>query len=232
MPSPYPASFDDELGIGRLEGDLSFTDPANLPGADATAIDGVTVTGVPGVGDLITATAATTATWQAPAAPPPALGSPVVRGPFTILFNDAGLNAGITFYTPAVGDLLLDAWLEMDVLFDGTTPTFDFGPGGTGLFNATSASLGLNGGVDSGADILHGGFPGNTGTGYNNSLMTAAANFAGGLAGYYTSYGRFLTATPLKVWVSQDGTQGGAAIGGTAGAARLYIVTATPVALP
>ena len=66
MPNPYPTRIDDETGTARLEGDQTFTDPANQPGdgGNAAAIDGVTVTGVPGVGDIIVATAATTATWQ------------------------------------------------------------------------------------------------------------------------------------------------------------------------
>lgn len=232
MPSPYPASFDDELGIGRLEGDLSFTDPANLPGADATAIDGVTVTGVPGVGDLITATAATTATWQAPAAPPPALGSPVVRGPFTILFNDAGLNAGITFYTPTVGDLLLDVAVFIDTVFDGTTPKGDIGSGvGTnaGLFAVSGFGL-IRGDMakiaPAGAGLSVSADPGGTW-----AVGSAAATFSTG-TGLAPVPAIFTAADPLLLWMTQDGTQGGAAIGGTAGAARLYIVTATPVALP
>ena len=147
-------------------------------------------------------------------------------------FNTAGLTAGVTLFTPAVGDILLDAWIEVDTAFDGTTPLADVGTfvgTNNGLF-ATCAASGLP--VDlSVADSETGG------TGYLWNAATSFANLPlGGMAfgnsgSNRVAPGKFSAANPLKLVVSQTGAKGGTAIGGAAGAARVYVVTATPVSL-
>ena len=190
MGNPYPAAFDDELGIGRLEGELTFTDVANQPGGST-------------------------------------LGAAILRGPFSFAFDDAGLEDGLEFSTPTVGDIILDVFVVVDIAFDGTTPKLDYGTGvgtNTGLLNAfTGISFA------SGADDERGGTGLLIGGSSTNSPTSLAAS--GGYYGIGHPEGIVTAANPLKVWVSQDGQKGGAAAGSTAGAARLYIVTATPVAL-
>jgi len=187
------------------------------------SVGGVSVSGTPSVGQVPTATSATTATWQAGGG-----GSQtVVRGPLSFAFNTAGLANGVTVYTPTVNDLLLDAWIEIDTAFDGTTPKGDIGTfvGTTsGLFASVSALV----------DISHADVE-TAGTGVRVNLVTSAAMSLVMAPLVFGSAARpaparFTATNPLLLVVSQDGTKGGAAIGGTAGAGRLYIVTATPVA--
>ena len=147
-------------------------------------------------------------------------GASVVRGPFTINYDDANLNNGIAFYTPAVGDFLLDIRVIVDTVFDGTTPKIDVSATATGIFAALAGSF-LEGSV---ADASTVGLL--IGAAYND--LIGAGAYANVLS---ASLNPFLTADPLKVWASQDGLKGGTAVGGTAGVARIYIVTATPVAL-
>lgn len=65
---------------------------------------------------------------------------------FPFAFDTPGLLTGYEVHTPAVGDILLDAWVEIDEAWDGTTPSADVGTftaGHTGWFNT------LSGGADS-----------------------------------------------------------------------------------
>lgn len=143
---------------------------------------------------------------------------PVVRGPFSFTFDTPGLEDGIEFYTPTVGDVLLDVWVMMDTLFDGTTPKGSVGnaSGSTaGLFFGGDKILGI-------ASVARGDglqSPDN----FNSWRDWTGYNGSGGPA-------EITAADPLVFWATQDGLRGGTAIGGTTGAARLYIVTATPVA--
>lgn len=158
-------------------------------------------------------------------------GAAIVRGPFLFAFNTPGLNDGVTVYTPAANEILLDAWVEQDTQWDGTTPTFDVGTfdgvdqGVFGIFGIGVTDLSLIA-ADSvsnwGSDVL-------AGAALNKleSVSNAAGNNAIRLAP-----ARFSTAHPLKLVVSQNGHKGGTAVDSAAGASRLYIVTATPVALP
>lgn len=147
-----------------------------------------------------------------------------VHGPFPFAFNTPGLNNGVNFYTPTVGDLLLDAWIEVTTAFNGTTPNGDIGTyvgTSSGLF-AVGAPIPLTGADSEGAG---GGLLVNLGAYMNPSLVGASASMNKRVAP-----ARFTAANPLKLVISQTGLKGGAAIGGTAGAVNLYIVTGTPVA--
>ena len=78
-------------------------------------------------------------------------GAAVIRHfPFT--FASSGLfTTGTQLYTPSAGDILLDAWVEIDTIFNGTNPFFDLGTfvsgATTGLWDdgASKTSLGFMG---------------------------------------------------------------------------------------
>lgn len=152
----------------------------------------------------------------------------VRKFPFT--FATAGLLTGATVYTPTIGDILLNAWLEVDTAWDGTTPFGDFGG-----FQANFGWLGNEKGPKDmtiadtheqwGDELLTedngaGNAPGDMLMGWLDSL-TSQAWFRGVPA-------KFRTATPVKVCVSQNGQSTGADPGAMQGAAILYLVTATP----
>lgn len=154
-------------------------------------------------------------------------GAAIVRGPFDIAFDDAGLNDGIAFYTPTVDDILLDAWIEVDTAFDGTTPKADIGTGvnsTSGLFSQAGTFPDLSS-ADNDGSAGEGVLINDSG---NVPLSVAAAIQS---SAYRIVPAKFITAAPLKVWVSQNGAIGGTAIGGAAGAGRVFIVTATPLAI-
>lgn len=170
---------------------------------------------------------------------------------FPFAFDTPGLLTGATLYTPTIGDVLLNAWVEIDTPWNGTTPLGDLGPFTTG--NAGVYLSSINGPLD--MTIADG-----IGAGWGNSVLNggqasslsdvSALQVAAGLLitdaglnpvslavnGTSTpSFGsrempvRFVTADPLKFCVSQDGTNTGADPGATQGAAVLFLVTATPV---
>ena len=166
-------------------------------------------------------------------------GSPIVRK-FPFGFDTPNLLTGATVYTPTVGDILLDAWIEIDSAWNGTTPFGDFGPfinGNTGLFangpdlpapcdmtmadsepldTGLLSALGLGGGLDyvqnTVLSYVNAG-PSHGQTGSGTRLMPL----------------KFTAANPIKVCVSQDGTNTGADPGSSQGSAVLYLVTVTPV---
>jgi len=150
------------------------------------------------------------------------LPAPVVRK-FPFAFNTPNLLTGVEIYTPTVGDILLDAWLQIDTSWDGTSPMFDFGSfvgGNPGFYGGGNVPMNVGSGQDS-----------DPGTGFkighaNNDLLIQDVP---GLANQRIVPGIFTTADPLKVVVSQNGTPTGDDPGGTQGAAILYIVTVTPV---
>jgi hypothetical protein len=152
-------------------------------------------------------------------------GAPAVRK-FPFAFDTPGLLTGATVYTPTVGDLLLDLWIEIDTTWDGTTPLCDVGMfiganrgwfayNGSGAVNMALTADSTNG---FGYGVLSGG------------PVSLAQNLAlsGAYGGNRQLPARFTIADPVKVVVSQDGTNTGANPGSTQGAAVLYVVTATP----
>ena len=196
-------------------------------------------------------------------------GSPIVRK-FPFAYNTSGILTGASLYTPSVGDLLMDAWIEIGTAWNGTSPLGDFGQyiGGEGLLQVVFGNVmsqlslpTLAACLDmTNADAFQGNDPGllrgdqlgslrDVYTLYNvfNTFITGTT-LAGGvgnpdfrLANYPTvpttsvmdlgdriPY-KFTNTDPIKVCVSQDGTNTGANPGATQGAAVLYLVTATPV---
>jgi hypothetical protein len=171
-------------------------------------------------------------------------GAPIVRK-FPFAHDTPGLLTGAALYTPTIGDILIDAWIEIDTAWDGTTPKGDVGTfvAGNSLgwwaynpgrpFSLTVADAN----VWSPTGPL-GSFAGGTHTPVEPPLGLFAAVLWSFLPGYESSNpspitrdlpAKFLTADPVKVVVSQDGTNTGADPGSTQGAAILYLVTATPI---
>jgi len=164
-----------------------------------------------------------------------AAGTPIVRAfPFT--FDTPDLVTGHEVYTPTVGDLIFNAWVEIAEAWDGTTPTLDFGTfldSGTGwlgtFFGAVDATI-----PDADASMV----VGQSASGAN-AVTDLWANFEGtgdaalsagrlALRKARNLPGKFTTADPIKVCVSTDGTPAGSEPGATQGSAVLYVVTVTP----
>lgn len=156
-------------------------------------------------------------------------GVPIIRH-FPVNYNDPNILTGQAFYTPTVGDLLLGAWLSISTSWNGTTPKFDFGllSGGdtTGLMH-----LALGGSSEtspgSGDTTTQAGALGLQilGSSLNQNIaVTTAALAWGGMS----APSKFVSATPLKYWVTSTGAIGGGSPGSTQGSGVLYIITATP----
>jgi len=157
------------------------------------------------------------------------LGNAIVRGPLSFTYATPNLDTGVEFYTPTVGEVLLDAFFIVDVGFTGgsnqalaTIGTFvgrDDGFWSGGYF--TNFNL-------VGGSYEYGGYKVDLNYG-NYSLASNGENYD-----YYANSapGVFTDTYPLKLVVSTNGYKNptGSAISSTVGAARLYIVTAFPQA--
>lgn len=133
--------------------------------------------------------------------------------------------AGIPFYTPTVGDIVLDGWIEVTTAWDGIS-NGDFGPPMAGTYGVL--------GFEAGQALMtlpDYGDPNSLNLLVNDQAKTdvVIAN-ANTDAGYRILPGKVLTTRPWRVWVTQSGQRDGAASGAAAGTARVYLVTATPVA--
>lgn len=129
---------------------------------------------------------------------------------FTFTFALATLELGHAFWTPTVGDVLLNAWLFRSVAWDGTSPTCDVGSfqgSNNGWFNRFDGTQDLT--VPDELDQA-----GNGITFANTALFLPAA---------------FTTADPIKIVVSQNGQLNGGATESTTGSTTLYWITSTPV---
>ena len=156
----------------------------------------------------------------------PGYGAPQVYS-YAITFSTSGLASGVTLYTPAVGDIILDVGVVITTAFDGTTPKLDVGTftGNTGLFDQLAGAA--VDGTKVYADVTD-----NTGFGIANShLWLSSAVISVGTAGtaaINSWQGRISAANPLKVVASQNGQKGGTAITSTHGAAQIIVVAASP----
>jgi hypothetical protein len=153
-------------------------------------------------------------------------GTPVVRK-FPFAYNTPNILTGATLYVPTAGDLLLDAWFEIDTPWNGTTPFGDFGnfSNGNGTFNN------LKGAVDMTKEDFvspnNAGWLGDSQSAVNPTSISAQFIAIG--PSFTRWQTKFLDATPIKVCVNQDGSPSGADPGSTQGTAILYLVTCTPV---
>jgi hypothetical protein len=147
---------------------------------------------------------------------------------FPFAFDTADILTGAALYTPTIGDILLDAWVEIDTAWNGTTPTGD-----VGMFDGDNLGFfaNANAGIDMAAPDVTGnigdGILGSAGGGPPTSDLYAAQ--APAPAGPRFIPGKVVAAHPIKVCVSQNGHNDGADPGSTQGAGVVYLVTATPV---
>lgn len=147
-------------------------------------------------------------------------GSQVVHGPYALAFGaSTALAAGVAFgYTPAVGDLFCPI-IVTTTAWNGTTPHVDVGFTGDtdGYFYNVSgkktAGLALNVALNL--------------TAFNNSANVTIDGTTPLISVPAWAYAT--AADALLVWVSQEGTLGGTAVAGSAGASKLYIISVTPV---
>lgn len=176
-------------------------------------------------------------------------GTPMVRV-FSFAYNTPDLTTGADAYTPAEGEIILDLWIEIDIAWNGTTPSGDVSP----TFADTAAgliatTLGQPVAMEyaDGADFGDGAIYGNSLSDMLSASTLDAAQGAMEAAGGsspYTLQGngsrgggtrlmpfKMTASQPIQVVVSQDGTAGGASPGSTQGAAKLYIISVVPLEL-
>jgi hypothetical protein len=150
-----------------------------------------------------------------------AIGGLITRAfPFT--FDTADLLTGASVYTPTVGDILHDAWIEVDTAWDGVLPRGNFGQfsanqGMLGDFNLptvdmTIADTDLNGGD---------GYLTNETQASSLGTINALGSAINGLTvggggtlelqtptrGERRAPGKFTIANPMKILVSKNGGQ-------------------------
>ncbi len=143
-------------------------------------------------------------------------------------FNTAGLNTGLTIYTPAIGDVIYDVGMFITTAFNGTTPKADIGTfsgGNDGLFKVLAGAV---------VDITNVDAAVTTNAGLQSSAtarwLQAAVGSIGADAGnaYLDSQLRVTAANPLLIVANQTGAKSGTAVGGTTGAGIAYVIAGTP----
>lgn len=144
-----------------------------------------------------------------------------------IAYNDANIRTGVTVYTPAVGDWLLDAWFSVTTAWNGTTPMGDLAQfsllsnGAPGWIATETGDAEL---MDSGVDQA------GAGDQYIWSPF-GAAMIQQGNDGTARLSGYFASVDPIQYIVTQDGTKNGAATGASQGAGYVYLLIAKPITL-
>lgn len=186
------------------------------------------------------------ATWRPPSGGSQPAGVPIVRA-FPVVFNTPNISSGgASIYTPTIGDVLLDAWVQIDTPWDGTTPQGDFGTFATdnfGWFGGTVFAVDMTkqdslvqvNGLQSGHNNMLGGYSFFQAQALNNVVLGISLQGGAG-PGLESTPGtgsrdlpaKFISTAAIKFVVSQNGASDGADPGSTQGAAVLYLVTATP----
>jgi hypothetical protein len=157
-------------------------------------------------------------------------GATIVRK-FPFAFDTPAILTGAALYTPTIGDVLLDAWIEKDTAWDGTTPLGDIGQflsgGHVGWFGNQDGAIDMTDldAIDKlGSDSIL------SQNAAPSSLLSQ--NIISGTSPLTALVrlvpGKFTAADPIKVVVSQNGNNNGADPGSTQGAGVLYLVTSTP----
>lgn len=180
------------------------------------------------------------------------LGVPIVRK-FPFAYNTPGILTGAALYTPTVGDILLDAWIEIDTAWNGTTPGSDVGQfidqhvGWFGMMTGFSGGVGMRA-ADAMINSTEPTLIGASWSGPLSSLQAISmptatyddlytvvganlnlkSNALGSSIGNRLVPFKFLTTDSVKV-CGQNGQNNGADPGSTQGAGVLYLVTVTPV---
>lgn len=135
--------------------------------------------------------------------------------------STAGIATGYdTGYSPAVGDLLLDAWVDVVEPWNGTTPKANFTLGddafsGAGILGAFGHNLDTEW-------ITDNYLPGDLANTQNGIPLASDSAHEGQVPS------RVTVSHPIKVWVTQDGKTTGAATAATVGSAVLYLLVVSP----
>lgn len=144
---------------------------------------------------------------------------------FAFDYTTPNLNTGVALYTPQNGEVLLDAWIQVSNVWDGTTPTADFGmlltpnEGLLAVLTTLSSSNRLQD-MTVGA-VTQYGLTYDGGTANNLANASSWADVA-----LVPSF--FSSTDPFCVVVSTDGTVSGGATGSTTGSAVLFLLTGLP----
>lgn len=164
------------------------------------------------------------------------LGVPVVYG-FHFAYNTPNLLTGAFLYQPALGDVMIEAWVEIDTAWNGTTPKLDVGTfsyGDTTGWWATQGSAVplLASRADGGQlDEIF-----NTQT-YSSPTVTPSSRLSDITNFSMTTLNARQRRLPasvyddtqsIKVCVSQDGSTTGANPGSTQGSGIIYMMWVTP----
>lgn len=173
-------------------------------------------------------------------------GASIVRK-FPFAFDTPGILIGAPLYTPTLGDEIIDAYITLEEVWDGVTPTADIGAftsSHQGWFSIYWAPIDLTGAPgDNGVHSPVGGQVTlaqlgtllavvNTMTTQSGTppLALVKADLTTLAQAPRTAPGTVVNDDPICVCVSQDGTNTGDDPGSTQGAGTLYIITSTPVA--
>ncbi len=155
--------------------------------------------------------------------------TPLTLRSFAFSHSTAALAAGVTVYTPDVGDVIYDIGICLSTAFNGTTPLLDVGTfngGNVGLFGELAGA-----GVD--GTKLYAAATDNAGLTVPNtaSWLQAATGSVGAAAGaaYNSTPIIVTTANPILLVASQNGQKGGTATGATAGVGTVYMLTGQPL---
>jgi len=156
------------------------------------------------------------------------LGNAIVRGPLSFTYATPNLDTGVEFYTPAVGEVLLNAFFMVDTAFSGGS---NLALATIGTFVGTTAGFWSSG--ESGyVPLMYAYYTIGAGyryMGYGNQFALASNGSA--YDGYpHGAPGVFDDVNPLKLVVTQTALKDGTPIDATQGEARLWIVTAFPQA--
>ncbi len=154
----------------------------------------------------------------------------------------AALANGVPVWTPAVGDVLLNAWFEVDTDWpgDGTKAAkadigvvtagawADYQGFSRGIFAYQVGPLDLEAIPTWVTDTDYASFGSASAiTDLNQQSLVSAAG-----SGYTPVQVRWLTTNPLSLVVSDDGNPSSAAYDGSAGAGTLYLVVSSPAVTP
>lgn len=166
---------------------------------------------------------------------------------YSLSFDNPDLIDGLTIYTPTIGDICLDIWVQVTTNWNGTTPKGDIGTftgGNTGGFMAYTLGepMKMNNGADNKPSQIFDCMLRGSNLGGLNALTTltwptsnqgdglyavaaAAVNFIATpvSSGTRCFPMRFGTADPIKFVVTQNGNAGGADPVASAGAAIIWL---------